>query len=195
VNWPIPFCVAIRLCTGVGSEIIGRITRNEASWLGHTNLGCPHFGVHMSTDTFQRLVAPPHGRLRMTRCRSGSLQLQRMKTSIHNTLPVYPAHGDAMSTSQHSQLPFATTDRTSLGEQPFMAPAIEIIDAAEMAARLKVKESWVVEESKPSRTSDPIPVFRLGKHRRYRWGSPEMNAWLWRRLKESSPYNRATTRG
>jgi hypothetical protein len=118
-----------------------------------------------------------------------------MKTSNHNTLPVYPAHGDAMSTSQHSQLPVATTDRTSLREQPFMAPAIEILDAAEMAARLKVKESWVVEESKPSRTSDPIPVFRLGKHRRYRWGSPEMNAWLWRRLKESSPYNRATTRG
>ena len=156
----------------------------------------PPFGVHMSTDTCQRLVAPPpRSTPHDSGASSGSLQLQRIKTSIHNTLPVYPAHGDAMSTSQHSELPVATTDRTSLREQPFMAPAIEIIDAAEMAARLKVKESWVVEESKPSRTSDPIPVFRLGKHRRYRWGSPEMNAWLWRRHKESSPYNRATTRG
>lgn len=57
----------------------------------------------------------------------------------------------------------------------------EILDSNELALRLKVKESWVVEQSKRSRTSDPIPVFRLGKHRRYRWGSPEMNDWLARR--------------
>ncbi len=70
-----------------------------------------------------------------------------------------------------------------------MQPGIEIIDAAEMAARLKVKPSWIVQESKPSRTHDPIPVFRLGKHRRYRWGSPEMDAWLSRRLEGTSAYN------
>lgn len=168
-----------------GMRRVGSVTQTSAAPIRSSY-------VHGHVSAVGRL---PTGRLRMTRGRSGSLQLQRMKTSNHNTLPVYPAHGDAMSTSQHSQLPVATTDRTSLREQPFMAPAIEILDAAEMAARLKVKESWVVEESKPSRTSDPIPVFRLGKHRRYRWGSPEMNAWLWRRLKESSPYNRATTRG
>jgi hypothetical protein len=57
----------------------------------------------------------------------------------------------------------------------------EILDSNELALRLKVKESWVIEQSKRSRTSDPIPVFRLGKHRRYRWGSPEMNDWLGRR--------------
>jgi predicted DNA-binding transcriptional regulator AlpA len=58
---------------------------------------------------------------------------------------------------------------------------IEVINSAELAQRLKVKESWVVDQSKRSRSSDPIPVFRLGKHRRYRWGSPEMDAWLDRR--------------
>ena len=58
----------------------------------------------------------------------------------------------------------------------------EILDSNELALRLKVKESWVVEQSKRSRTSDPIPIFRLGKHRRYRWGSPEMNDWLARRV-------------
>lgn len=57
----------------------------------------------------------------------------------------------------------------------------EILDSGELALRLKVKESWVIEQSKRSRTMDPIPVFRLGKHRRYRWGSPEMNDWLARR--------------
>jgi hypothetical protein len=58
---------------------------------------------------------------------------------------------------------------------------LEVLTSAELAQRLRVKESWIVDQSKRSRTSDPIPVFRLGKHRRYRWGSPEMNAWLDRR--------------
>jgi predicted DNA-binding transcriptional regulator AlpA len=57
----------------------------------------------------------------------------------------------------------------------------EVLTSAELAERLKVKESWIIDCSKRSKTSDPIPVFRLGKHRRYRWGSPEMNAWLERR--------------
>jgi hypothetical protein len=61
----------------------------------------------------------------------------------------------------------------------------EIIDSEELALRLKVRESWVVEQSKPSRTSDPIPVFRLGKHKRFRWGSPEMTGWLSRRVTTS----------
>ena len=100
-----------------------------------------------------------------------------------------------MSTSQHSRLFIAPGDQRVSQPHAFMSPGIEIIDAAEMAARLKVKESWVVEESQPSRTSDPIPVFRLGKHRRYRWGSPEMDAWLLRRLQGPSPYNKAITRG
>ena len=66
----------------------------------------------------------------------------------------------------------------------FMGPSgfdYEVLTSAELAQRLKVKESWVVDQSKRSRTHYPIPVFRLGKHRRYRWGSPEMNAWLDRR--------------
>ena len=57
----------------------------------------------------------------------------------------------------------------------------EVLTTAELALRLKVKESWIVEQSKPSRTADPIPIFRLGKHRRYLWGSPALNAWLARR--------------
>lgn len=59
--------------------------------------------------------------------------------------------------------------------------SFEVLTSVELAERLKVKESWVIDQSKRSKTSDPIPVFRLGKHRRYRWGSPEMEAWLERR--------------
>ena len=58
---------------------------------------------------------------------------------------------------------------------------IEVINSAELARRLAVKESWVVEASKRSRTNDPIPCIRLGKHRRYLWDSPELLAWLDRR--------------
>jgi hypothetical protein len=62
----------------------------------------------------------------------------------------------------------------------------EVLTSEELAKRLKVRESWVVEQGKHSRTSDPIPVFRLGKHRRYRWGSPELNAWLERRASNTT---------
>jgi hypothetical protein len=65
-------------------------------------------------------------------------------------------------------------------EKPEKA-VVEILNSNELALRLKVKESWVIEQSKRSRTADPIPVLRLGKHRRFRWGSPEMNDWLARR--------------
>jgi hypothetical protein len=59
---------------------------------------------------------------------------------------------------------------------------IEILTAAELAARLKVRESWIVEQTKPSRASDPIPKIRFGKHNRYAWGSKAFMAWLARRF-------------
>jgi hypothetical protein len=67
----------------------------------------------------------------------------------------------------------------------------EVLTSAELAERLKVKESWVVDQSKRSRTHDPIPVFRLGKHRRYRWGSPELNGWLERRAGNNTQQRKA----
>jgi hypothetical protein len=65
--------------------------------------------------------------------------------------------------------------------EPASAFPYQVLTTAELAERLKVKESWVVDQSKRSRAADPIPIFRLGKHRRYLWGSPELNAWLRRR--------------
>src|SRR5579864_5979825 len=73
--------------------------------------------------------------------------------------------------------------------------SFEVLTSLELAQRLKVKESWVVDQSKRSRTSDPIPVFRLGKHRRYRWGSPEMDAWLERRAGCNTTTRRAGSSG
>jgi hypothetical protein len=57
----------------------------------------------------------------------------------------------------------------------------EILTAAELAAKLKVKVSWVVEASKPGRNHDPIPLIKVGRHNRYAWVSKTMQAWLNRR--------------
>ena len=72
-------------------------------------------------------------------------------------------------------------DRQQNHEESSSPVPYEVLTTAELAERLKVKESWVDDQSKRSRTADPIPIFRLGKHRRYLWGSPEPNAWLRRR--------------
>lgn len=58
---------------------------------------------------------------------------------------------------------------------------VEILDTAGLAERLKVKESWIIDHSSRAKTSDPIPVLRLGRLRRYRWNAPEMVDWLNRR--------------
>jgi hypothetical protein len=58
--------------------------------------------------------------------------------------------------------------------------AVEILTAQELAQRLKVKSSWVVDASQPARTSDPIPVVKIGRHNRYAWNK-SLAAWLVRR--------------
>ena len=83
----------------------------------------------------------------------------------------------AVSSDHRLRMPANNQDPAEKNGRAF----VEILNSSELALRLKVKESWVIEQSKRSRTADPIPVLRLGKHRRYRWGSPEMNDWLARR--------------
>jgi hypothetical protein len=66
----------------------------------------------------------------------------------------------------------------------------ELIDAAELARRLHLSVRFVKENSRATRTQDPIP--NISFHRRarlYDWGSPELNAWIARR-KLKPPYER-----
>ena len=60
------------------------------------------------------------------------------------------------------------------GEQP---EKIEILTAKELAERLKLPVTWVQERAR-SRSADGIPHMRFGKYIRFRWGSPELSAWL-----------------
>lgn len=64
-------------------------------------------------------------------------------------------------------------------EQP-TTEAIEIIDAQELAARLKLPKSWILEGTR-GRAVDPIPHLKFGRYVRFRWGSRELTQWLERR--------------
>ena len=65
---------------------------------------------------------------------------------------------DAFGTSTDHKLgPFMHSHNRT--EKPEKA-AVEILNSNELALRLKVKESWVIEQSKRSRTADPACVRR-----------------------------------
>jgi hypothetical protein len=56
----------------------------------------------------------------------------------------------------------------------------EIIDAQELAVKLRVPKSWILEQTR-SRATDPLPCLRFGRYVRFRWGSRELDQWLERR--------------
>lgn len=56
----------------------------------------------------------------------------------------------------------------------------ELIEALVLAERLKVPESWIRNHTW-SGADDPIPHIKLGRYVRYRWGHPDLAAWLERR--------------
>lgn len=57
----------------------------------------------------------------------------------------------------------------------------EFIDSKELARRLSLPVSWIRDQIRP-RVADPIPYRRFGKYARFRWGSPELEEWLDRRM-------------
>jgi len=58
--------------------------------------------------------------------------------------------------------------------------SIDIIDAQELATRLKLPKSWIMEGTR-SRAVDPIPHLKFGRYVRFKWGSRELTQWLERR--------------
>ncbi len=70
-------------------------------------------------------------------------------------------------------------------EQP-TTEAIEIIDAEELAARLKLPKSRILEGTR-SRSVDPIPHLKFGRYVRFQWGSRWLTQWLERRAGGRKP--------
>jgi len=64
---------------------------------------------------------------------------------------------------------------------PANALEFEIIDSERLAERLSVPVSWVREQTR-TRTVSKIPHLRLGRYRRFLWGSPELELWLKSRI-------------
>jgi hypothetical protein len=58
----------------------------------------------------------------------------------------------------------------------------ELIDAADLAKRLNLPESWIRDQVR-SRATDPIPHLRFGRYVRFQWAHPDLMQWLERRRK------------
>lgn len=58
----------------------------------------------------------------------------------------------------------------------------EVIDSAELAARLRVPESWVRNRTR-CRTpkEERIPCLRFGRYVRFEWGSSSLSEWVAKR--------------
>ncbi len=54
------------------------------------------------------------------------------------------------------------------------------LDESELAEKWRVTRSQIVRWSRAS--NDPIPSVKLGRARRFRWGSPELDQWITRRM-------------
>jgi hypothetical protein len=61
----------------------------------------------------------------------------------------------------------------------------EFVDSGTLAKRWCLPESWIREQVR-RRSTDPLPHVRLGKYVRFRWGSPELEAWMERRIISAS---------
>jgi hypothetical protein len=67
----------------------------------------------------------------------------------------------------------------------------DLLTPPELAERLKVPTTWIRERtrSRELHGDDVIPHLRLGRYIRYQWGSPELEAWIRRRLYSKSLHN------
>ena len=62
-----------------------------------------------------------------------------------------------------------------------LAEHFEFINSERLAQRWCLPESWIREQVR-SRSTDPLPHVKFGKYVRFRWGSPELEAWAERRI-------------
>lgn len=81
-----------------------------------------------------------------------------------------------------------STASRSLENPPEIADAherYEFLDSKGLALKWNLPESWIREQVR-SRSADALPHIRFGKYVRFRWRSPELEAWAERRIVSSS---------
>jgi predicted DNA-binding transcriptional regulator AlpA len=60
--------------------------------------------------------------------------------------------------------------------------AYQNFSAKQLASRLYIPRTWVLDNANLEYCDDPIPCLPLGKFKRFRWNSPELNAWIERHV-------------
>ena len=65
--------------------------------------------------------------------------------------------------------------------EPQQVASYEFVDCRELARRWDVPVSWIRDQVR-RRAEDPLPHVNLGKYVRFLWGSPELQAWIERRI-------------
>lgn len=89
------------------------------------------------------------------------------------------ASGDIQSEDRLS--PTMVEAQTRGAEESARIVAYEFIDCGELARRWDVPVSWIRDQVR-RRAEDPLPHVSLGKYVRFLWGSPELQAWVERRI-------------
>ena len=89
-----------------------------------------------------------------------------------------------LATAIHSEVTEAmsieTVDVQSVSYNP--QASHELIDSAQLAARLQVPESWVRNHTRERTPKDErIPCVRFGRYVRFEWGSPRLEQWVARK--------------
>jgi len=72
-------------------------------------------------------------------------------------------------------------ERPEVGDERARILDYEFIDCGELARRWDVPVSWIRDQVR-KRAEDPLPHVSLGKYVRFLWGSPELQAWVERRI-------------
>ena len=55
----------------------------------------------------------------------------------------------------------------------------ELIDSAELAARLRLPESWIRNHTRVRTPKEErIPCVRFGRYVRFEWGAPQLTEWI-----------------
>ena len=75
----------------------------------------------------------------------------------------------------------AEEERTQSAVGTTQIVGYEFIDSSELARRWDVPVSWIRDQVR-KRAEDPLPHVNLGKYVRFLWGSPEIQAWIERRI-------------
>ena len=74
-------------------------------------------------------------------------------------------------------------EQTESNRQDVARSGIELLTPKEFAERLRVPVTWVRDQTRTRAScGDMIPHLRLGRYVRFAWGSPELEAWIQRRV-------------